>query len=379
MHPSGNKPEISPEPLSASMVEDARKPEAPSTKAEKMNAAFIYELRPSDVLLGRGSRTDQYPGNMAFREAVNRCKREYSTTVDHEAKRGIAEHIIAQVEQNHGRFLRRAEPNSNEAVALGVASSDDGSKPKPAWVMIDKIAAIEKTKQALREKGNVSRAKKLISQLASHSAGSSTSGISHGGVQGNARYRMGTNSFIPAPQAEEAQQPGLLSSFRPVSNKHPASNLSMEYSSDSAAPVRSASLSMPGTASGLLQADQNTRRHVPYHLLGGGMAAAVASLSSSAMPPSIQHLMRAQQLRLELQRQRQAVLVRQHALRRHLQGQSFTSMANLGGGWNGSLATLSPTEAAILSLLQQQQRPANQELLQLPRILSGRGRTRWMA
>jgi hypothetical protein len=344
-----------------------------------MNAAFIYELRPSDVLLGRGSRTDQYPGNMAFREAVNRCKREYSTTVDHEAKRGIAEHIIAQVEQNHGRFLRRAEPNSNEAVALGVASSDDGSKPKPAWVMIDKIAAIEKTKQALREKGNVSRAKKLISQLASHSAGSSTSGISHGGVQGNARYRMGTNSFIPAPQAEEAQQPGLLSSFRPVSNKHPASNLSMEYSSDSAAPVRSASLSMPGTASGLLQADQNTRRHVPYHLLGGGMAAAVASLSSSAMPPSIQHLMRAQQLRLELQRQRQAVLVRQHALRRHLQGQSFTSMANLGGGWNGSLATLSPTEAAILSLLQQQQRPANQELLQLPRILSGRGRTRWMA
>jgi hypothetical protein len=370
-HPSGNKTEIASEPLSASMEEEAGKLEATeSIMAEKKATTIIYELRPSDVLLGRGSRTDQYPGNLAYREVVNRCKREYSTTADHEAKRAIAEYIIAQVEKIHGRFLRRVEPNSNESVALGVAnSSNNGSKPKSAWVMIDKHAAIEKTKQALREKGNVSRAKKIVSQQASHSSGGSTSGIGHGGVQGNAQYRLGANPFNPAPQVEEAQQPRLLSSFRPFSHKHDASSLFMEYSNALTAPVRPTSLSMPGTASGVLATEQSPRQRVQHHRHIGRMAA--ASQSSSSAVPSIQQFMRTQQLRLELQRQQHMVLLRQQHLRHHLQGQSFTSMANLGGHWSGNLVNLSPAQAALL-LLVQQQRPVDQELPGIPPVLRTR-------
>jgi hypothetical protein len=371
-HPSGSKPEISSKPLSASMVEDATKAEtAQSTKQADENkaATFIYELRPSDVLLGRGSRTDQYPGNLAYREVVKRCKREYSTTADHEAKRAIAEYIIAQVETNQGRFLRRIEPNSNEAIALGVSISNNDSNPKSVWVMIGKEAAIEKTKQALREKGNASRAKKLVSQRASHSAGGSTSGGDdsgcHGGVKRNTQYRLDPSLYHPVSQVQA--QPSLLSSFRP-SHKTAALSSLAEFSSVSTAPVPPASsLSMPGTASDLLQTEQRTRQQVPHQFNDARMA-----LLPSSTVPSIQQLLRTQQLRLELQRQQHVVLLRQQTLRHHLQrgGQSFTSMANLGGHWSGSsLATLSPAEAAFVSLLQQQQhqRPTNQEL---PSILS---------
>jgi hypothetical protein len=132
--------------------------ETEKTAAPNVGDTVIYELRPSDVLLGRGSRTDQYPGNMVYRALVSSCKAAYrSATANPETKRALAEHILAQVQQKHGRFLRRIEPNSNEAIALGIDNSSSNKNKQHAWVEIDAHAAMEKTKQALREKGNVSR------------------------------------------------------------------------------------------------------------------------------------------------------------------------------------------------------------------------------
>jgi hypothetical protein len=349
IHPSGSKPESSSETLSPLMAEEGRKPE--STIAAEQNTTLIYELRPTDVLLGRGSRTDKYPGNIAFREVVSRCKRDYRTTVDPEAKSTIAEYIIGQVEKNHGRFLRRIEPYSNEAVALGIAGNE--SKSKSVWVMIDKYAAIEKTKQALREQGNAKRGKKLTTQHTSRSAKDRISidgSGGHAGVQRTAQYPLGT-SLVNSLRQVPPPRPALLSSFRPLSDKNAALPLPMEFSRDATAPVWPASHYVQGPASTFVDTELSARQQMQHY--SGSMAA--ASFSSLA-ELSIRQLMQTQHLRLQLQRQQEVVLSRQQSQRHHLQHPSSTYMSNhharlWSGG--GSSASLSPTEAALFQLLRQ--------------------------
>lgn len=83
-----------------------------------------------DVLLGRGGATNNHPGNKHFRDQVSEHRKEYLTARKKE-KIGIARRIVAIIQSNGGRFLKRT--------------------PTDDWVEVDDKRAQEKTSQALRE------------------------------------------------------------------------------------------------------------------------------------------------------------------------------------------------------------------------------------
>jgi hypothetical protein len=442
-------------------VEVAQSTDANTATEKNTSETVIYDLRPSDVLLGRGSRIDQYPGNLAFRELVNSCKHTYRTTTNHEIKREIAEYIIAQVEQRHnGRFLRRIEPDSNEAVSLGIVTingNDNGvvgssGKPKPAWIQIDSNASIEKTKQALREKGNsgkrnLAETTPLTAQQQQRQMGSSSScttrmasmssGTSSGGILGHntlpfssasATAAAAWNQSVSATSLHLQQQCQqlLLSSLWPRTANQDSLHSTQPTTTAIAASLLPMALMPQNTESSqLLQAmlAAQSRSNMGGMAMANPLLSSLASADSAPRPlirqllllqqqqferDTLQQQLQQEQMHLELQRQQQILLLQQHNLSHLLQGtaSSFApttvpslgdapiTAPSLGDVWTGhasastaatnttrsprhqllvdslitngmmsSLSSLSsaltPTEAALLQLLQQQhQQPA---------------------
>ena len=113
------------------MTEDA----SPSTISTTSSKVAIKELKPDDVLLGRGPGVSKFEGNMRFRELVDERKAEYTATTKRKQKRTIAKEIIDLVHAKGGRFLKQED---------AVDYNDD-------WYEADLETSMEKTKQALRE------------------------------------------------------------------------------------------------------------------------------------------------------------------------------------------------------------------------------------
>jgi hypothetical protein len=110
-----------------------------------INTPFVTALNPDDVLLGRGAPIINYEGNVRFRELVQTHKADYIGTGRHQTKDVIARQIVAEIGNRNGRFLRRIA-SSEQAQILGVP---DGTT---AWLVAHETVAIEKVKQALRDK-----------------------------------------------------------------------------------------------------------------------------------------------------------------------------------------------------------------------------------
>jgi hypothetical protein len=84
-----------------------------------------------DVIMGRGKRVSEWPGNVFFRQVVNKHRQVYAEA--HRSKKvDVAIAVIAEVHKNRGRFM---------------AEDHNG-----AWVEIEHARAVEKSCQALREK-----------------------------------------------------------------------------------------------------------------------------------------------------------------------------------------------------------------------------------
>jgi hypothetical protein len=105
---------------------------------------LVTNLNPNDILLGRGAPLAYYEGNVRFRELVGTRKSEYMTSGRHQRKQAIARELYDEMGRRNGRFLARMDPA--EASALGVPN---GIK---AWFVADEAVALEKIKQALRER-----------------------------------------------------------------------------------------------------------------------------------------------------------------------------------------------------------------------------------
>lgn len=106
---------------------------------------FVTELHHNDILMGRGAPIINYEGNVRFRELVRTRKAEYVHTTRHQVKDEIARGILQEIKHRGGHFLRRID-SETEMRQLGIS---EGTK---AWVIVDNDVAIEKVKQALRDK-----------------------------------------------------------------------------------------------------------------------------------------------------------------------------------------------------------------------------------
>lgn len=132
---------------------------------------YVTVPGPNDILLGRGAPIINYEGNVRFRALVSTRKLEYVGSGRHQVKDGIAKSIIDEIGRRKGRFLRRVD-NSNvasteasSATDCDQTGSDDekpsvaGRKPKFTSNKLYQVAeydvAIEKVKQALRDKDTI--------------------------------------------------------------------------------------------------------------------------------------------------------------------------------------------------------------------------------
>jgi hypothetical protein len=107
---------------------------------------IITKLHTADVLLGRGSPTINYAGNVAFRLLIKQRKAEYGASGQHKTKDRVAREIFALIQDKGGRFLRRID--TVELEQLGPLSSTN----QKVWVTVYDDVALEKIKQALRDK-----------------------------------------------------------------------------------------------------------------------------------------------------------------------------------------------------------------------------------
>ena len=69
--------------------------------------SFVTELNDNDVLMGRGSPSSEYTGNLRFRQLVIDRREDYLKCSRRNDKHRIAMEIIQAIHDRGGRFLQR--------------------------------------------------------------------------------------------------------------------------------------------------------------------------------------------------------------------------------------------------------------------------------
>ena len=116
--------------------EPPAKPEPRKRKRARRNqepdVKHFVEPRDTDILLGRGGRSNHHPGNVAYRDQVGKL-RDWYRSAEKDAKTDLSQLLVDWVhhEQN-GRFLK-----------LDAATDQ--------WYLVTNIMARRKASQALRE------------------------------------------------------------------------------------------------------------------------------------------------------------------------------------------------------------------------------------
>lgn len=96
----------------------------------------VTNIKPNDVLSGRGGATNSHSGNRAFRALVKLYQSKYLEAKKRD-KPGVAGVIVELIRRKGGRFLRRQISRCDPGIVT--------------WVDIGDARAREKTCQALRE------------------------------------------------------------------------------------------------------------------------------------------------------------------------------------------------------------------------------------
>ena len=128
-------------PKSSSVADPAAKSTAGKTSTPTTTVVdnLVTELRPHDVIMGRGLSASEYQGNKRLRKMVQARRQDYVSAESRDAKQNVAREIIAAVRAQGGRFLRRY-------VAFGVSSTQS------VWQSIqDPEEMMTKVKQLLRD------------------------------------------------------------------------------------------------------------------------------------------------------------------------------------------------------------------------------------
>lgn len=107
----------------------------------------IVDIKPNDVLSGRGGATNSHSGNRAFRSLVKMYQERYLKAKKRD-KPSVAAIVVERIREKGGRFLKR------------VSTTPDG---KVIWMDIGDTRAKEKACQALREGAPEIRRKRKVS------------------------------------------------------------------------------------------------------------------------------------------------------------------------------------------------------------------------
>lgn len=283
---------------------------------------FVTHLGANDVLVGRGAPSNANLGNKRFRELVQSRKREYMATGKRQMKDRIAREIVDTiVYQRGGRFLRKIE-SLIEAEQIGVPEG------LTAWTLVSEDVAVQKTKQALRDRDI------------------------QGGLDDD-EYEGGggdaaDSSPLPPTTSSSAQRPQLVAA---ESRSRERERVGREASRSAAAAAPApTSLSSSQSSTAPTQTGSSTRD-------GGVEPATVAAMASgrSALPPHVQAALAAHQ--------------QQAAAAAAAGGPSisgFLRNTRFGAGGGGSPPTAAEIQAALYSIQDARTAAALGQSLQVP-------------
>jgi hypothetical protein len=120
-----------------------------SNSSSRMNPLKLYvsEIRPTDVLLGRGGRSNHHPGNVAYRKQVGDLREWYRTSKEKRIKTDLSQLLVDWVQkENSGRFLQLETTTTLDGTST-TPDNETGDK----WYVVNNLVARRKAAQALRE------------------------------------------------------------------------------------------------------------------------------------------------------------------------------------------------------------------------------------
>jgi hypothetical protein len=121
---------------------------------------YVSEIRPTDVLLGRGGRSNHHPGNIAYRKQVGDLREWYRTSKDKRVKTDLSQLLVDWVQkENSGRFLQLETTNSTlssspqdvAAAITNTTTTTTNNNNGDQWYIVSNVVARRKAAQALRE------------------------------------------------------------------------------------------------------------------------------------------------------------------------------------------------------------------------------------
>jgi len=110
------------------------------------------ELQSYDVLLGRGTGPANHPGNIYFRDIVERVKPSYVHTPSRKVKNKLVLQVVDDVKSRGGRFLRKQPLGGSKTTGEDDddADSTTAGEDEGVFEVVTDAVAFEKTKQAIR-------------------------------------------------------------------------------------------------------------------------------------------------------------------------------------------------------------------------------------
>lgn len=171
----------------------------------------VKELNENDVLLGRGYGSNQYIGNIRFRDLTEAYKKEYISSGRHKPKKQIAQDVLDQIHSLGGRFLQQEENQGVENIVK-----------HGTWYVVDDKKALEKCKQALRQQREPPAVVKAVLKAsenkspptAAHQPTSTDSSVKSGGL--SVGPSVVGKSRIQKTNAVTDQSPMLIGSAAPA-------------------------------------------------------------------------------------------------------------------------------------------------------------------
>ena len=106
------------------------KKKCPSRRSDPKTKDYV-EPTEFDILSGRGGKSNNWPGNERYREAIEDAKPRYRQCAKYE-KTILSQDIVEEMMQEGRRFLKQDDSNGR-------------------WFVLPKLAARRKAGQALRE------------------------------------------------------------------------------------------------------------------------------------------------------------------------------------------------------------------------------------
>jgi hypothetical protein len=107
-------------------------PALPTKSSGSDQRIYISEVNDSDILCGRGGKSNHHPGNKRYRQVVSEMKTMYRSTEAKTVKTDLSRAIVDHVCSYGGRFVKKDEKTGQ-------------------YYLLSKAEARKKTSQALRE------------------------------------------------------------------------------------------------------------------------------------------------------------------------------------------------------------------------------------